>query len=697
MSAFLHSTPLSSSSFQPSSSPLVSPRCPNSKSSYRHFHSKSPQASLHEVLIIGNGAAALSTAFHLLLSGVRPHIVHTPSLKPAALAAAGMVAPSVDIYPPPPPIPPSSHIPLHTLCRISRATYPAFLEDLSRHSSIDPAFASCDDVLIPHLDSAPPNALLRPAMNIIEPALGPKVRAVTRAKGDAHIDPRLLHQALQEACASMGAGTTEGVVSRLEFAPDGRTILGIHVEGVGLMRANHYVLAAGAWSRRLLPPLPIRPVKGQMICLAPMEGGRGELAHMLHGERVYVVPRKGQEEYFIGATMEEGVWDVKNSAARINSLLEAAMELVPSFAEYEIKEMWAGLRPAAPDLLPVFGGGGYTNMTVATGWYRNGIMLTPSGGDITAALAMGEVGRLEKYVQDLLPFFSMDRFYGEEQTPDEQQIQNVQTEKQASQQVEEIPISVNTERKNNEDTSPTYQGADNNRYVSLGESISNEQEEDTRDIDPNDIQVFRVLPDGSTQAVMPSKEFLAMNKSSSSSEAENVTSQLPTEKNINAKKPDITAAHADSTQTNRGAQNESFSYELHVPNPETVNADNDAYEDVMQYRGAGMQDVMDKALEKNRVFGRTKSSLEKEGVPGLSLSEEEVIAFDKALEDGLKDMEDAAYAYDKGHASVIATATEQASANDTDVGHTLGKNGLEKIALGKDELPQAVLSSEGYY
>ena len=178
-------------------------------------------------------------------------------------------------------------------------------------------------------------------------------------------------------------------------------------------RAGMVVNCAGAWSaqihvgRTLLSatpkrsegdplPLPTRPVKGQMLCVALPQ--KNLLTHVVRTPDVYLIPRSNQT-MLIGATLEETGFDKRTVPATILKLRNAAIDLVPKLAEARILEDWAGLRPGTPDKLPILGETSIRGYYAATGHFRDGILLAP----ITAKI-MGQVLREEKPDFDLTPF-----------------------------------------------------------------------------------------------------------------------------------------------------------------------------------------------------------------------------------------------------------------------------------------------------
>jgi glycine/D-amino acid oxidase-like deaminating enzyme len=212
----------------------------------------------------------------------------------------------------------------------------------------------------------------------IEPSLTDAVRASLLIHRDVQVDAQALARAL--LAATRGAG--------VEILP-GREAKGIRwrdgdVEGVQLadgsvMRGRRVLLAAGAWSGTLegLPfPLPVRPVKGQMLSVEP--GHRLALDRVVESDDVYLVPTTDRG-ILIGATVEEVGFDKSNTEEGLRGLLASATGLCPALEGATVLETWAGLRPGTPDGLPVIGTfPGKEGLLAATGHHRNGILLAPA-------------------------------------------------------------------------------------------------------------------------------------------------------------------------------------------------------------------------------------------------------------------------------------------------------------------------------
>ena len=97
-------------------------------------------------------------------------------------------------------------------------------------------------------------------------------------------------------------------------------------------------------------------------------------------ERVYLVPR-ADGRLIVGATVEERGFDTAVTAGGVHELLREAYRLLPEVAEMELVEAMAGLRPGTPDNLPLVGPGALDGLILATGHFRNGILLAPLAAD----------------------------------------------------------------------------------------------------------------------------------------------------------------------------------------------------------------------------------------------------------------------------------------------------------------------------
>ncbi|HEX5712184.1 MAG TPA: glycine oxidase ThiO [Solirubrobacterales bacterium] len=213
----------------------------------------------------------------------------------------------------------------------------------------------------------------------LEPGLTPSFYGGVLAAGEASIDPRALARALQAALAAAGAEVRTGT-EVVDGVWEGERLTGVRTAGGEELHADAIVLATGAWSGQTawLPEAdrpPVRPVKGEVLELRNRDGSP-PCGRILASERVYLVPRP-DGRLIVGATSEEQGFDISVTAGGVHELLREAYRLLPDVAEMELVATIAGLRPGTPDNLPIVGPGAVEGLILATGHYRNGILLAP--------------------------------------------------------------------------------------------------------------------------------------------------------------------------------------------------------------------------------------------------------------------------------------------------------------------------------
>jgi glycine oxidase len=209
------------------------------------------------------------------------------------------------------------------------------------------------------------------------------------------VDPRALTAAAWKTAKNRGVDFSSGDEVASVTVTDGRAT------GVTTVKTTFHaakvVNCAGAWSGQIPPhAFPTRPVKGQMLCL--IMPSRTLLKHVVRSPEAYLIPRS-DGRLLVGATVEEAGFDKRTDLATIQRLHEAAISLVPKLADAKILESWAGLRPGTPDALPILGETTTPGYFVATGHFRDGILLAPITAEVMAAVIEG---RQPEY--DLAPF-----------------------------------------------------------------------------------------------------------------------------------------------------------------------------------------------------------------------------------------------------------------------------------------------------
>ncbi|MBE9004999.1 glycine oxidase ThiO [Fortiea sp. LEGE XX443] len=358
-----------------------------------------------DILIIGGGVIGLAIAVELKLRGTNVTVLCRDFQAAATHAAAGMLAPDAEIIP---------DQAMGELCRRSRALYPEWTRKLEDLTGVNTGYWSCG-ILAPVYQKpqspapceSPAYWLDQAAIHQYQPGLGNDVVGGWWYPEDAQVDNRALAQALWTAAKSLGVEIKDHVTVEGLIQQQGQ-VIGVQTN-TGVIRATHYVLATGAWSNELLP-LPVSPRKGQMLSVRlPDFLPELLLRRVLFGENIYIVPRRNRS-IILGATSEDVGFTPNNTPAGIQYLLQQAIRLYPQLQDYSIQEFWWGFRPATPDELPILGTSHCENLTLATGHYRNGILLAPVTAQLIADLIC------EQKSDSLLAHFHHSRFHTQPST-----------------------------------------------------------------------------------------------------------------------------------------------------------------------------------------------------------------------------------------------------------------------------------------
>ncbi|MFF7390455.1 glycine oxidase ThiO [Streptomyces scabiei] len=368
-----------------------------------------------DVLVVGGGIIGLVTAWRSAQRGFATAVVDPEPGGGAARVAAGMLAAVTEL-----------HYGEQTLLGLnleSARRYPDFAAELTEVTGLDLGYRRSGTLAVA-LD-ADDRAHLRELHALqrrsgldsewlsgrecrrLEPMLAPGVRGGLRVDGDHQVDPRRLSAALVAACERAGVVFHRSWAEELSVARERAT--GVRTGAGDRLDAGHTVLAAGSLSGRLagvpaeVRP-PVRPVKGQVLRLTVPKPYAPFLSRtvraVVRGSQVYLVPRENGE-LVVGATSEEQGWDTTVTAGGVYELLRDAHELVPGITELPLTETRAGLRPASPDNAPLLGPSGLDGLLLATGHYRNGVLLTPVTGDVLAEVLT--TGELPAEARDFTP------------------------------------------------------------------------------------------------------------------------------------------------------------------------------------------------------------------------------------------------------------------------------------------------------
>ncbi len=349
-----------------------------------------------DVLIIGGGAIGLATALELALRGVSVTVLSRNFPEAALHAAAGMLAPQAEGLLPGP---------MLALCLRSRSLYPEWVSKLESLTGIDPEYWPCG-IIAPLYGEAKRFRSAedeywcdRPSLTALQPDLGREITGGWWFPEDGQINNQSMAKALRVAVEQLGV-TIHDDVTVNHIAHQGDQITEVQTADE-TYQADCYLLATGAWTGELLT-VPVVPRKGQMLSLQAKTGEQ-QLRHVLFGNGTYLVPRRNGR-VVIGATSEDVGFTPHNTSAGIQQLLTESHRLYPPLQDWIFERSWWGFRPATPDELPILGTSPYKNLVLATGHYRNGILLTPITAVLLAELICNQV------TDPLLKAFRYDRF-----------------------------------------------------------------------------------------------------------------------------------------------------------------------------------------------------------------------------------------------------------------------------------------------
>lgn len=346
-----------------------------------------------DAIIVGAGIVGLSLAIELNKGGLKVLVVEKREPgREASWAAGGMLADSAIETKPA----------LRGLATASAKMYPEFVHELEYESRMKIDLRDQGTLLFvgaTHEKELLTEGLWPARWREMEPGLK---AANLRAKGsvgfylrERSVDPRDLTAAAVAAAKHRGIDFSSGNPVVGVTMADGKAA-GVRTNKTQFC-AGIVVNCAGAWAGQIEPlPFPTRPVKGQMLCVVMPQ--KELIRHVVRTPEVYLIPRS-DGRMVIGATQEEAGFDKRTVPETIQTLRDAAVALAPKLRDARMIEAWAGLRPGTPDALPILGATPTPGYFVATGHFRDGILLAP----ITAQV-MGQVIAGKK------PAFALDAF-----------------------------------------------------------------------------------------------------------------------------------------------------------------------------------------------------------------------------------------------------------------------------------------------
>lgn len=347
-----------------------------------------------KIVIAGGGVIGCAIAYYLAKEGADVTVLERGDIgQEASSASAGMIlAPFDDLGP----------RPLVRLQRESFDMYPGLVQRLEEEAGSDLEYkecgllrATCDENRARKLKALTRRPVHRRAetewvegdvLHQLEPGITNELIGAVYCPHDRDVNPTNLARALAKAASNHGA-TIRRRVAFAGFVSSGHKLTGIKAGSRSLHGFDAIVLAAGAWTKtlaeRLSAKVPTMPIRGQMLAYRSKA-----LRHAVWGDHGYLVP-KSRGFLFAGATVEDVGFRAHTTSKGVGSLRAMAGSLVPSLKAAEATSEWAGLRPGSPDGMPIIGRlPNRDNVYVATGHFRNGILLAPITGKLMAELIL---------------------------------------------------------------------------------------------------------------------------------------------------------------------------------------------------------------------------------------------------------------------------------------------------------------------
>ncbi len=345
-----------------------------------------------DIVVMGSGVIGHSIAYRLKQEEpqLQVAVLGDPvnSLQ-ASRAAAGMLAPYCECR---------VADPFFEFCRESLNKYSDFIEKLVSVSQV-PVYFSMSGSLMPSSsfpdtwgerkeffkeESIPHEIWKEDKIRKYAPYMSEECGEVMWV-GEGQVNNRQLHDSLMVASRKLGVHILEANVSG--FIRKGHSIIAA-VTDSGEVEGGGFVLASGSWSAQLAKVLdvtvPLKPIKGQM-CRLKLEDRF--LDYTIHGMMTYIAPWSEGNGLVVGSTMEDRGFDPSIEDEVIDNLIEKAAAILPCIKDAPLIESWAGLRPAAEDLMPIMGRSErYENLFYSSGHYRNGILQTPNQADYMVSI-----------------------------------------------------------------------------------------------------------------------------------------------------------------------------------------------------------------------------------------------------------------------------------------------------------------------
>ncbi len=365
------------------------------------------------VLVIGAGVIGLSVARELHRRGFHDITVIERGRvgREASWAAAGMLATGAES---------NEADDLYRFCSASNRIYTSFAAELIDETGVDIELNNEGTLSIALSEHEAEALYLKHAKQVgagirverlsasealkVEPNLSAATTAALFFPDDRQVENRKLLKALQLYAQNNQIRIVENVTID-SLLIDKYNVTGA-VSVSDRFATDLTIVATGAWTSFIelsstKMPFEVRPIRGQMIAY---EGVGQLIRKVIYSGRGYLVPR-ADGRLLAGATVEDVGFDDSTTAEALAAQTLAAVEILPALSNVAVADHWSGLRPFAPDALPVIGKiNGLDGLIVATAHYRNGILLAPITAEAVAGIAAGSELKVS------LEAFSPDRF-----------------------------------------------------------------------------------------------------------------------------------------------------------------------------------------------------------------------------------------------------------------------------------------------
>ncbi|MBW3114481.1 MULTISPECIES: glycine oxidase ThiO [Bacillaceae] len=357
-------------------------------------------AKQYDVLIVGGGVIGCSILYQLTKRGKKALLIEKNQLaSKASKAAAGMLGVHTEL---------NGGSPLYRVAKNSRNMYPVLARELKEVTGMDIEYVENGMVKLARTEEEAQTLisvatkldqdeevewLSSPKLSAFEPLLSKKATGGLFIPRDGNVAAPKLTEALGLASVRLGAQVNE-YTDVYDFIVEGSRISGVQTS-IGPLYASEIIVAGGAWSQSLLERVGVTlhsyPVKGECFSV---KCSRKLVERTIFTEGCYIVPKVGGR-FLIGATEHAHTFDETISVSGMMSLMKKATDILPELIHADWEKAWSGIRPQTQGGLPIIGRSErWEGLSIATGHYRNGILLAPITGVMMADLIEGKENRL---------------------------------------------------------------------------------------------------------------------------------------------------------------------------------------------------------------------------------------------------------------------------------------------------------------